>query len=119
MVGFRRDSVGNRQDFSAFSEEAFNPKAWVNGALAAPRGQGISFDVGDSLHTNSFPDPHIDDCDEAAELHSGERVSIIDDFILTGQKINEELEETSSQVMADLPRCNVHAGLLMQALHGA
>jgi hypothetical protein len=34
------------QDFTAFSEEAFDAKAWINGALAAPRAQGVNFDVG-------------------------------------------------------------------------
>eukprot|EP00038_Savillea_parva_P011484 m.197859 g.197859 ORF g.197859 m.197859 type:complete len:721 (+) comp20248_c0_seq1:124-2286(+) len=68
-------------DFSAFSGESFDPKAWVNEALrSAPAG--------------------ADGAGQAADSHASGLVLKLQMFI---QEVNKALETTSKQVVDDLP----------------
>jgi len=65
-------------DFSAFSEDAFDPKEWVNTALQSQREANVT-----------------------ADAHASNIVLRLQMFI---QVVNNELESTSMQVVQDMPR---------------
>ena len=102
-------------DFSKFSDSDFDAKEWVNGALRAHKDARVPIDVSENVSRGdyatislTFSGACVDTRDEATALYPGRKLSRDPSATLCVcvclQEVNKSLEETSMQVVQNLPR---------------